>query len=472
MMKTKYDGIASAIRRQIENGTLMPGDKMPSVRHVARRDRVSITTVISAYMLLEKEELIESRPRSGFYVKSAAKFFEEPLPQTVASRSFDVSLDNVAYDICHRSFDGDDFHLGAASAAPELLPMKALTRSFAAVLKNDASLLARYDSIKGFLPLRNELAKRMSKLGVRCNSNELVTTVGTAEAISLGLRATTQPGDVVAVESPTYFILLQLLEQLNLRALEIPSDTRTGMEIDALDALVRKHPIKAVVSMANFHNPIGSLIPDIQKKKLVELLAARRIPLIEDDVWGDLSFSGIRPRPLKAYDRDGSVIYCSSFSKTLGAGLRVGWMVPGKFQEKVEKIKLAQSVASPTIPQAAVAHYLATSSYDRHIRTLVTAVKAQTQRTAQTVSLTFPESTRVSRPQGGFVLWIQMPRRFSALKLYDLARREGLGFSPGPIFSASGRFKHFIRLNCGFRPSVAGDKAIARIGRLAEMADD
>jgi DNA-binding transcriptional MocR family regulator len=287
------------------------------------------------------------------------------------------------------------------------------------------------------------------------------------EALHLCLRAVAVAGDTIAVESPSYYGILQLIESLGMRVLEIPGNPGTGLDLDFLETSLRQHRVKACLAVPTFSNPLGALMPDDAKKSLVRMLAQREIPLIEDDIYGDLFFGEVRPRPAKAFDRDGLVMLCSSFSKTIAPGYRVGYTAPGRFRERVERLKFAQTVATSTLPQMAVADFLDTGGYERHLRRLRHALADQVGRVSDAIAVSCPPGTRVSRPRGGFVLWVELPPGKSALELHTRALERGISIAPGPIFSAKQRFSNCIRVSCGFPWSDVLERSIQTLGRLA-----
>jgi DNA-binding transcriptional MocR family regulator len=318
--------------------------------------------------------------------------------------------------------------------------------------------------------LRRQLGRRAVSWGTFLDEHAFVTTVGATEALYLAVRAVTKPGDVIAVESPAYFGLLRLLEVNGLRALELPTDPESGIDLDALEDSIRSGAVRAVLASPNFTNPLGARMPDANKERLVKLLTRREIPLIEDDVYGDLAFDGTRPRPAKAFDKEGIVLLCGSVSKTLAPGYRVGWIAAGRFQETVERLKFAHTVASPTLTQMAIAEFLAEGGYDGHVRRLRRVLSSQTQRYRDAIARWFPEGTRVSRPQGGFFVWVELPsqaNKRSAVELQLRALDRGIAIAPGPIFSARQRFADCIRISTGhpFTPRI--ERAIAELGQLA-----
>jgi DNA-binding transcriptional MocR family regulator len=364
--------------------------------------------------------------------------------------------------------------LGAAIPSPSYLPTQQLNRIQSAIARRSTRGSGTYDCPPGVRELRVQVARRYLEAGCALSPDDLITTCGCQEALSLCLRAVARAGDVVAIESPTYYGHLQTLDALGLRAMEIGTCPRTGICLDALRAALGSHAIKAVLVVATCHNPLGSVMPEEKKRALVELAAEFDVPLIEDDVYADLAYAPPRPRACKAYDcsPDGSVLLCGSFSKTLAPGARVGYAAPGRFRDVVERLKFCTTLATPTLPQLALAQYLAGGAYDRHLRRM-TGIYAENMRLVSgAVGKSFPDGTRVTRPAGGFVLWVEMPRSVDALELHAQALRHKINVAPGPIFSAKGAYKNFIRLNCGYPFTEEIERAIFTVGRLANaMAD-
>lgn len=466
-----YEKLADELAGMVERGALRAGERMPSVRRLAEERGVSVATVLSTYLVLEGRGLVETRPKSGHFVR-ARRAPEPPVP-SIARRAPSPARVSLAADVDDlvrvliNSRGRGLVPLGTAHVAPELLPTRKLNAILAAIAREGAGPGASYDELRGLPQLRRQLARRAVSWGTFLEEDDFVTSVGATEALYLSLRAVTKPGDVIAVEAPSYFGLLRLIEGHGLRALEIPTDPRTGMDLDALDDAIRSGPVKAVLAAPNFTNPLGARMPDENKERLVKMLARREIPLVEDDVYGDLAYDGTRPRPAKAFDKDGLVLLCGSVSKTLAPGYRVGWVAPGRFQEAVERLKFAHTVSSPSPTQMAVAEFLAEGGYDRHVRKLRRTLADQTARYREAIAASFPEGTRVSCPQGGFVLWVEMKDDVKAVELQLRALDRGIAIAPGPIFSARSRFTSCVRISTGHPFSEAIERAIADLGRIA-----
>jgi DNA-binding transcriptional MocR family regulator len=339
----------------------------------------------------------------------------------------------------------------------------------AAAARRAGSASLEYDMPPGCLALRRALARRALDWGMKISPDEIITTSGCMEAILLCLRAVTRPGDTVAVESPTYFALIQVMEQLGLKALEIPTHPRSGMDLDALDGALRTRRVAACLAIPNFNNPLGSLMPAAAKERLVAILARREIPLIEDDLYGDLHFGPERPHVAKSYDSKGLVMLCGSFSKSLAPGYRVGWMMPGRFFEKTKDLKCTSTGATATLPQLALADYCANGGYDHHLRGLRHALQRQMEHVSHAVAESFPSEIKMTRPTGGLVLWVELPARVDALKLHAKALAEKISIAPGPMFSPRQNFRNFIRLSCGEPWSPTIERAIGVLAYLVKQ---
>ncbi|HSH43016.1 MAG TPA: PLP-dependent aminotransferase family protein [Arenicellales bacterium] len=465
-----YDQVARVVRGMIDEGSLTTGQRVPSLRNMSRQLKVSITTVMQAYDRLEHEGLIEARPQSGYFVTPrAAAALDVPAPRRSRSQRAPrhVRIADTVQAVFSMAGNEEAVPLGVANPAAELLPTRTLTRLMRDAARRHPLAAANYSFPPGEPGLRREIALRSSSLGGAVSPDEVVITAGATEALMISLSAVARPGDVVAVESPTYFMLLQMIESLGMLALEIATDPATGMSVDELCKAVDQIDVKAVISNPNFHNPTGSLMPDAQKRRLVAAMSERSIPLIEDDIYGDLYFTDERPRTLKSFDRDGGVLLCSSFSKAVAPGYRVGWVLPGIHQEKVMAKKQVVSAATASLPQLAMAELLRSGAYDRNLSNLRRHYGEQVRRMRAAVAEYFPKGTRVSDPAGGFVLWVELPAGTDAMELFDRAMEHGIGITPGVVFSSSGKYRNFIRLNAGNPWDERIDNAVRTVGRLA-----
>ena len=461
-----YEKIASSISKLIQEGTYRPGERIPSVRQMSKQQEVSISTVLQAYLELENRGLIEARPQSGYFVRSPEfDRLPEPEPSSPGTDPSHVSLHELMMMILRDTLNPDLIQLGAAMPNLELLPTERLNRILARLARQSGEEAHQYVLPPGLEELRVQIAQRSLSYGCQFSPNDIVITSGGIEAIDLSLHAVCKPGDIVAIESPMYFGTLQSLEIHGLRALEIPTHQRDGISLDALKFAIEHNPVKAVLTISNFNNPLGSCIPDEKKKELVELLAARNIPLIENDVSGEIYFTDKRPQVAKAFDTKGSVILCSSFSKDISPALRVGWVAPGRFKSELEWLKFTSNSATATLPQMAVAEFLESGGYDHHLRTIRREYANNVNLLSQAVTRYFPPETRVTRPAGGFVLWVQLPENIDSLELYKLALKNNITITPGYLFSATNQFSNFIRLNAAAW-TYPIEKAVERLGEM------
>jgi DNA-binding transcriptional MocR family regulator len=461
-----YEQVADALAAQIQAGTYRPGDRIPSVRKLRDQHQVSLTTALGALRALEDRGLVRARPQSGHFVRQPAPpAFAEPGASRPSSRPARVDA-SLAVKLNLGIGNPQEPTLGAAVQGTELMPITALNRLMSQVMRHHPAICHSYDAPPGTPALRRVIAQRGIDAGYSVSPDEVVITSGAKEAVYLSIRAATQPGDTVAIESPAYYALLEVLSSLGLRAVEIPSHPRTGINLDRLAAVLASQRIAAVALVSNFSNPTGSCMADQDKARLVSLLESHDVPLVEDDVYGDLVFDGPRPRAIKAFDRRGLVLYCGSYSKTLSPGLRVGWAIPGRYQDKLELLKLVVNQATAPAPQLAVAAYVESGGFDRHLRRVRHMYRDQMEAVIDAVVRHFPPEIRLTRPVGGHVLWVQLPDGVDSLKLYNEASRAGIRIAPGPMFSPTGGYRNFIRLNTGFpwRPSI--ERQIETLGRL------
>lgn len=443
-----YLKIAEQLEIQIKNGILKSGDKLPSVRSLRDMYKVGLNTAKQAYLELEGRSLIQSIARSGYYVSQTSQR-KLALPSSSMTPKADPAL--VSDDLISKVFGNlqnkeiRQFSLGVPDKA--LLPAATLHKSLRKLVRSsalhDESLT--YESVQGSLNLRRSVAKWSMLWEGNLNADDIVTSSGAMNAIFNCLMALTKPGDTVAIESPVYFGTIQIIKALGLKAIEIPTHPITGIHLDALKKLL--HKIDVCCFVTNFSNPLGFLMPEEHKKELVNMLAKQHIPLIEDDIYGNLSFDGTRPKPCKAFDEEGLVMWCSSVSKTLASGYRVGWVAPGKYKEKVIRQKLLQTIAMPAIHQEVVADFMEHGRYDFHLRTFRSTLQTNFINYQNAILDYFPENSKISRPQGGFMLWVELDKKIDSSLLYDLAIRQKIGFAPGRMFTQHDQYHNCLRLN-------------------------
>ncbi len=471
MPKTpKYRQIAERFTRLIESGAFGPGVAAPSVRKLSRQWNVSITTILKAYYLLEARGLLTPRPRSGFYVSNQlpgappepALSDPEPDPSRVGMREL------ITMIVLRDTLNPKLIQLGAAHPAQELSATRQLNRHMAAAARRMGDRSGLYMAPPGNNALRQQIVRHAVAAGCSLDADEIVITSGCGEAVSTCLQAVCRAGDTVAVESPICFDVFQYLENLGLKALEIPTHPRDGISLEALGFALENNAVAACLVISNFNNPLGSCIPDGNKQALVKLLARHQIPLIENDIFGDIHFAAKRPMSAKAFDNDGNVLWCASFSKTLSPGLRVGWTAPGRHRATVAWLKYSTNLAAATLPQVAVAAFMAEGAYRQHLRRIRRIYQERVTELRRAVIRFLPTDIRVTDPAGGYLLWIELPDDIDALALYQRALAEGIAITPGHLFSTGDRYRNFIRLNAA-NWSDQATPAIRRLGRVVEL---
>lgn len=463
----RYEKFADEIAELIRTGVLGPGEKVPSVRHASRTYGVSPSTVFQAYYLLEDRGLIQARARSGYFVREHAKRpLHEPELTAHAAQTTEVDVSELVFSVLASLKDPHTVPFGSAFPSPDLFPLPRLAKSMAHALRRLSPHEIIADMTAGNADLRRQIALRYMVSGVMLPMEELVISNGALEALNLCLQCVTQPGDLVAIESPTFYACLQVLERLQLKAVEIPVHPREGIDLGALSESLKQLPIKACWFMSSLQNPLGASMSEEKKQALYELLVEHQVPLIEDDVYAELYFGSHPPKPVKSFDREGLVMHCSSFSKSLAPGYRIGWVAGGRYAEQIARLKLMTTI-SPSVPaQAALADYLQHGGYDRHLRKLRHGLEMQQSAMLASAARHFPASTRVTRPAGGYFLWFEFPERLDSLQMLSLALAQGISLAPGPIFSASQGFRHCARLNYGHPWNPRSEQAMEVLGRL------
>lgn len=464
---SRYQELANQTEKLIADGVLRAGDRLPSVRRACRIHDISPITVTQAYYLLESRGLIEARPKSGYFVRARlGRSLPEPEMTHPAGGSTRLQVSDFIFQILDSVRDPSVVPLGSSFPSPYLYPLDKLGRVLAGVARKFDPLATVTDLPPGNEELRRQLALRYLAQGASVSPQEIIITSGAMEGLNLCLQAVTQPGDLIAVESPTFYAGLQASERLGLKVIEIPSHPREGICLAALEEALGQHPIKACLFMLNFANPTGSLVSDERKQALLELLRRHDVPLIEDDVYAELYFGPRAPLCSKAGDRSGLVMHVSSFSKCLAPGYRIGWIAAGRYASRIQRLKLSTSLATTMPVQIALADYLKQGGYANHLRHLRHALARQEAELIQAVEQHFPAGTRLARPQGGYFLWLELPRQVDTILLHQQALDQGISIAPGPIFSAKREFGHHLRLNFGHADSPRLQSAMATLGDL------
>jgi DNA-binding transcriptional MocR family regulator len=464
----RYQQLADLIVGMVDEGTLVPGTRLPSVRAFSEQHHISVSTALQAYRLLEDRGVLVARPQSGFYV-AAARRGMLALPSTSRARAkpSTVSISGAVSVLLEHAANSALVPLGCAVPDPALLESKRLDLALARVARQQGTRYNVYSPPYGDPRLRLEIAKRGMRFGHVLSPDDILVTNGCTEALTLALSTVARHGDTIAVESPTYFGLLHTLEVLGLKALELPTDPTRGVDVGVLARILEAGSVAACVLSSTFSNPLGSAMEEADKLALLELLARNGVPLIEDDVYGDIHFGSERPKPFIALDGGANTIYCSSFSKSLAPGYRIGWIAAGTRVQKVMERKLAFSLCCSALPQVALADFLESGAYDSHLRRLRRLLDENLTRMTRAIEASFPSDTKVSRPAGGFVLWLELPKHFDSRTLFDEALEHGICFAPGDVFSASRRFRNCLRLSAAYEWNGRMEDGVRQLGMLA-----
>lgn len=464
----QYQDIARLLQARLDAGEFPPGGKLPSVRQLAAHHGVNSLTALAAYRWLEQKQRVVARPRAGFYAALPARAAGQPPARALPSPATLVDVDSRMSQLVALSASDVAVQLHMAEAHHSLYPAADLARRLQQTLLRQPELIGAYLPAAQHERLCLKLQQMAASWQLAVTPDEILFCNGITEGISLALRHLTRPGDTVAVETPVYFGLLQTLAALGLKALEIPCTPDAGLSLEALEFALRYGPpVRCLVTVTNYQNPTGALMPDDNKKRLLALARRHGVSIIEDDVFGELYFGKRRPTPLKAWDRDGDVIYCASFTKSLAPSFRLGWLSGGRHHAALERLRASSSLVSPALLLGTLADLLASGDYARISQRLRARLAEQMERVADAVLAAFPRGTRLRRPQGGLLLWVEGPEGLDSGRLLEAALKESISFAPGMLFSAEPRFRHCLRLNFGQPWDAAQQAAIARLGRLA-----
>jgi DNA-binding transcriptional MocR family regulator len=466
-----YEKVAAQLTRMIERGALPVGSRAPSVRAMSAQLKVSISTVIAAYRLLEDGGRLVARPQSGFYVRAQRREnVAEPQMSRPPETASAVTVGDLRLLLLTEFGTPGIIPMGASNGAVSDWSMKKVHSMMNSISRSQPLLSAAYAPPAGMLSLRRQVARWYVHAGCALSPDDVVITCGALEAIHLCLRAVTRPGDTIAIESPTYWGILQTLEMLGLKALEIPTHPRTGPSLEALEVVLNENLVKAVVLIPTVNNPLGSIMPEENRRRLVGMIRKADVALIEDDIYADLGYAPVRPRACRSYDDATSagshVMVCGGFSKTVAPSLRIGWCIPGKWTREVTTMKAWLNIAAPTLPQLALAQFMEDGGYERHLRKVTAIYHKQVERMSDLMAEHFPAQTRITRPQGGFLLWAELPEAVDSVELHHRAIQSGISICPGVVFSATGKYRNCVRINCGMVWTPQVELAIPTLGKL------
>ncbi len=467
--KKLYVTAAEGLIEHMEAGRYLTGEKLPSIRALSQQLQLSISTVQMAYLELEKRGWVYAKYKSGYFVTDKVTQ-APPQPRIPDPHIEPKSVYQWQKAVHSQTHNGEHmpFRLGRGWPDIQVSSLEPLKRWLAKYSRAGGLDTLGYAPQNGLEVLRQQIARRGTDAGCRLLAEDVMVTSGCLEAVNLALRAVTQPGDLVVIESPSYYGFIQSIEALNLKVLEIPSDPAGGMSMPALELALKQWPVKACLMLANYSNPLSQQMSDVNKQRVVELTESHDVVLIEDDVYAELGYSGGRGKALKAFDKSGNVILCSSFSKTLAPGLRVGWVLAGKYAEKIEQLKFVTNLSSSPLPQLAIARFLEEGGLERHLRRVIPLYRQRKEHLRHLIQTYFPAGTRMTDPQGGYFLWVELPPQVDGISLCSECAAQGISIAPGAMFSSDNRFNHFIRLNYSAEQNNLFEQAIRTIAQLVE----
>lgn len=459
-----YEQVANALRENIHAGLFVAGDKLPSIRQLVTEYNVSISTVQQAYHQLEMESLIEARPKSGYFVSYVTISPVLPITSRPAQRPIEVSQWQDVLEVLLTKEGVSTIQLQHAMPGMDVPSLAPLLKKMSSLMRHQAPLSLPYGNIKGASVLREQIAKLTINSGCVLHPDDLVITSGCQEALSVCLRSVTEPGDIVAIESPSFYGSMQAIKAANLKAIEIPTNAENGLSIEALELALEQWPIKSILVTATCNNPMGYTMPEADKKRLFQLAQSYDISIIEDDIYGDISYQSPRPKTIKSFDEDGRVLLCSSFSKSVAPGIRVGWIAPGRYRDKVTHVKYVSSSMCPTLPQLAIADFIESGGYHHHTRKVRLLYKQGRDHLIQCIKQHFPDDTRISFPQGGYILWVELDKKYDAVKLAAQCKDGEVSIAPGTLFSATGKYRNCMRLNFSEKTEKERAEGIRQLG--------
>jgi DNA-binding transcriptional MocR family regulator len=464
----KYDILVAQIRHQIQSEIWAVGDKLPSLRKQVEISDMSLMTVLHAYQILESQGWIVSHARSGYFVAPKIEYSNPKSSDITIQTTENIDINDFIFDVLQASRTPYIVDFGSVYPDPKLYPQQQVNKALMTAASTMPTSSALDNLPPGNKDLRQIISKRYAAQGMNVHPDEIVITAGALEALNLSLQAVTQPGDWVVVESPTFYGALQSLQRLNLRALSISTHPRDGIDLDSLKNALQSHPVKACWLMTNHQNPLGCSLSNEKKALLIELLAEHNVYLIEDDVYSELYFGSKKPLPAKAFDQRSMTMHCSSFSKTLVAGFRIGWVAAGKMALPIQKLQLMSTLSASAPIQLALTKYLSTRNYEKHLRQMRRILEQRKFATWQMLRTYLPASVNVNYSEGGYFLWLELPEHLSSIDLYHQALKENISISPGKMFSVSEKFDHCFRINASFECLASEERAIKKLAELIQ----
>ncbi|MGL5968028.1 MAG: PLP-dependent aminotransferase family protein [Kluyvera sp.] len=462
----KYQQLAQQMTEQIAHGVWQPGDKLPSLREQVANSGMSFMTVSHAYQLLESQGRIVARPQSGYYVAPRMVATRQTAAPAQVMPDNAVDINTYIFEVLQASRNAAVLPFASAFPDPKLFPLPQLNRSLAQVSKTATAMSVIENLPPGNDELRHAIARRYALQGMTISPDEIMITAGALEALNLSLQAVTEPGDWVIVENPCFYGALQALERLRLKALSVATDVKEGIDLDALVQALQTYPVKACWLMTNSQNPLGFTLTPEKKARLIDILSEHNVTLIEDDVYSELYFGREKPLPAKAWDKTDMTLHCSSFSKCLVPGFRIGWVAAGKHARRIQHLQLMSTLSTSSPMQLALVDYLATKRYDAHLRRLRRQLAERKQLAWQSLMRSLPPEVQIHHNDSGYFLWLELPAGIDAGQLSASALEHHISIAPGKMFSTTDNWASFFRFNTAWGWGEREDKAVETLGHL------
>ena len=466
----KYEQLAQNLKTRIEQGVWQAEDKLPSLRQTASDYKLSLMTVMNAYQLLESQGVITAKEKSGYFVTPSRETLSYPQNHDRIYLSDSTNINDFVFSVLKSSRQPSIIPFGSAFPDPSLFPQQDLARTLSKVTQSLPTTFASDNLPPGNPGLRKAISQRYAKVGLSVSPDEILITSGAMESLNLALELLTEEGDYVVIESPAFYGALQAVERLKLKAIAIATDPQSGMDLEALEDVLKQYPVKVCWLMSRHQNPLGCSMSKENKERLYGLLKSHDVSLIEDDVYQELYDKGDTSVPVKYFDEDGRVLHCSSFSKSLIAGYRVGWIAAGKYTLELQKLQLMSTLSTSVPMQMAIAEFIRSLKYERHLKGLRKQLAERKEVMYHLLRHSLPESVKVNYTSGGYFLWLELPAEVDATELYFQAIDKGISIAPGSLFSSEQNYSHFFRLNASYPCTQEVRKAVDTLSWLIRAA--
>lgn len=463
----KYETIAEYITKSIKEGVIDSGTKLPSLRFMSKKFQCAVSVIMQAYNEMERQGIIYSVEKSGYYAAIPSNTPQPTSNREVYSLKKEVAKPlSIIGNIVEASNDKSIAPLGAGIPAESLLPLNGLKQSISRTVKENPGILQAYTDEAGDLQLRIEICKIMLNRKISVKPEEILITNGCIEALALSIQAVTHPGDTIAVEAPFFIGTLQLLKELKRNIIMIPTSPITGMNLDALEKTLELEDVQAVILTAAFQNPLGFVMPIESRKKITVLSKKYNIPIIEDDLYSDCSHNSIVEHPIKSFDLEDNVLYCSSFSKTISPGIRIGWLIGGKYHNRCKNLKISGTLGGSALLQSSLADFLIRNPYEKHVKKLQKNIARQAAEMKTLLEKYLPIGSAISSPKGGLFIWIELDECIDALEIYRQCLKMRISIVPGQAFSNGERFKNCLRVSYGTPITEDISQAVKELGEI------